>query len=147
MKLLILIMTLLFSISSWAQKLEVNATIKLYSEFEELNLADIKEASWSVKEDSEREKTFTFRKIIPYSKLEIKKELGPAYFSISQSGIVEIGIVNGDLDSASVTSIQLPSSNGKLIPLSAPLKIKNTGGDYASSLWDFEGELILTPVK
>jgi hypothetical protein len=147
MKSLLLLLTLAFSLSSWAKKLEITAKISMYHEYEELDLAEIKKAGWSVKEDSNGEQVFMFQKIIPYSKLDIKKVAGPAYFSTAQNGTVEFGIVLGDSDSASITSIQLPLIDGNVVPLTAPMKIKSSAGDYASGIWSFEGELTLAPVN
>ncbi len=103
----------------------------------------MKEDGWEIVSNENDGKKYLISLKVPVKKLPISKAVGPASFLIKKDGLVEVGISVGDADAISKTKIQLPKSNNQILPLSSPVMISNSGGEYASGAWSFNGKLVL----
>lgn len=142
----ILIFLLAVNFSAFAQTLELQAEFSITSDYDEESLDPglVKKDGWVFNKDSD---VYSMKLKVPYTKLPLTKKLGPSFFSIDKSGLVKVGISLGDSDSESISSLLLPVVDGKIAILPAPLVLSNSGGEYASGVWSFEGKLTIKTVK
>ncbi len=148
MKLLLALLLSSLTFTVMAQTLDIEARFTISTEYDNGELEDsvVKKEGWPIK-TTEDETVYTMKLKVPFAKLPIKKNLGFSSFSIDKTGRVELGASFGDSDAVSITNLFLPMLAGKIAILPAPITVTNSGGDYASGSWSFNGKLVIQTLK
>ncbi len=129
-----------------AGSLVLKAQCSVSGDSVEVEDSTAKKDGWVVSEDELGDKIYSLDSIIDLIELPLEKPLGDLSVSVSRTGLMSIGMNVGDADAGADSSIQLPQTDGKLLPI-GPLRWTVSGGDYASGMWRMNCKAEVTVTK
>jgi hypothetical protein len=143
MRYLVIIFALALSSFASAKPIQVELEVSISGDnSQEIDPATARKEGW-VKAGSEDEPLYKKSVVIEDNKLPYQTGIGDVSFSISKSGLVSLGASIGDADAGASSELQWPTKLNKMIPLGFPLALSSSGGEYASSAWQFEAKAVI----
>ena len=144
MRLLLVKFLLLSSMSIYAHTFEVELEFQVSGEFMEIETEELISQGWIVSVDEFEENTYRKKIIFEQADLPIKENIGDSFFTISKTGEMEMGLVLGDSDVTSYTSLFLPTNEAGILPILHPLTLTGSGGEYAGGLGNYRGKVVIS---
>jgi hypothetical protein len=133
---------------SWASAATLNfkALCSLHGEYIEIDEQEAKNDGWVTTEDAHGDTVYSLQVTTDTAQLPMNRYLEDLSLSVSETGLLEIGISVGDFDASADSSIQLPVGSNGILPMET-FVWKVSGGDHASGAWSFDCTAEISIVK